>query len=140
MTIQTRSHKVGIVVDRNFGDRIQQLARLFHVWVVESPSNTPVIQKVWEAQSRVPDLDILGPGVTSFGASSGETAEDMCARIASEVQVHHGEFGHDPPWAEIEIHGVQLDDRLGEVFRALGTTEFEAFPEGFICRRRSNVI
>lgn len=133
--VSTQSHKVGLVVDRNFGDRIPQLARSFHVWVVESPSNTPVIQRFWETERAEPDADPLGPGITSFKASATESAQEMCARIAGDVDEHHGEFAHDPPWSEIAVYGVMLDRRLQEVFTELGVTEFAPTHEGFICRR-----
>jgi hypothetical protein len=133
--VSTQSYKVGLVVDRNFGDRIPELARSFHVWVVESPSNTPSIQRFWETEHSKPDADPLGPGITSFKASEGESAQEMCVRIAGEVDEHHGEFAHDPPWSEIAIYGASLNNRLLEVFEELGATEISPTPEGFICRR-----
>ena len=111
------SHKVGLVVDRSFGERIVELARSFHVWVVESPANVPFVRRFWESQ-----LADSGPA-------------DICARIAETVDQHHGEFAHDPPWTELEVFGVELDAALQEVFKDLGATTFEPTPEGFVCRR-----
>lgn len=133
MSIQ--SYRVGLVVDRNLGDQIPELARSFHVWAVESPINTAVIQRFWETERSEPDMDPLGPGITSFKASEAESAEEMCARIAGEVDEHHGEFAHDPPWSEIAVYGVTLSKRLREVFTQLGATAFAPTQKGFICRR-----
>ncbi len=134
MTAQ--NNKVGIVVDRNFGSRIPELARLFHVWVVESPRNTPVIQQFWETTERAsPEADPFEDGITSFEAEEMESAQEMCERIAEDVDNHHGEFAHDPPWSEIEVYGVSLDEHLRKVFEELGATLISPTSDGFICRR-----
>jgi hypothetical protein len=127
---------VGLVVDRNFGDRLAELARSFHVWVVESPANTPVIQRIWNNEPSASAGDQLGAGVTSFVANEKEFPEAICARIAGDLEEHHGEFAHDPPWSEIEVFGVKLSPVLQQAFEEIGATAFEPTPEGFICRRR----
>ncbi|MBN9682351.1 MULTISPECIES: hypothetical protein [unclassified Corallococcus] len=128
-------HKVGIVVDPGFGDRVAELARVFHVWVVESRENTPVIQGIWKSGLVEAAADPLAVGVTSFATFEGESLEEMCARIADDVNVHHGEFAHDPPWSEIEVFGGKLTSILRHVFEELGATAFTPTQEGFVCRR-----
>jgi hypothetical protein len=59
----------------------------------------------------------------------------MCARIAGDVDEHHGEFADDPPWSEIAVYGAALDERLRAVFAELGATDFELLDDGFVCRR-----
>ena len=131
----TQLHKVGLVVDRDCGEQIAKLARSFHVWVVESPTNTPVIQRFWELEQADPDSDPLDSGITSFKASETESAQEMCARIAGDVDDHHGELAHDRAWSEIVVYGVSVDDRLRHVFEDLGATEISPTPGGFLCRR-----
>lgn len=127
--------KVGLVVDRNFGQRVAALARSFHVWIIESPGNTPFIKAFWNGEPQSPDGDPLASGITSFTADDKESPEDACARIAGDVDEHHGEFAQDPPWSELEVFGVKLSDKLMEAFNAIGATSFEPTPDGFICRR-----
>lgn len=128
-------HKVGLVVDQGFGDRVAELARAFHVWVVDSRENTPVIQRVWKSGLVEAAVDPLAVGVTSFAALEGESPEAMCARIAGAVDEHHGEFAHDPPWTEIEVFGVKLTAALQDVFEELEATACTPTREGFVCRR-----
>ena len=131
----TKSHKVGIVVDQNFGERIAELARDFHVWVVDSPTNTPVIRRFYELDQSAPEADPLDYGITGFEASETETAQEMCAEIAETVDIHHcGGFGDEPGWSEIVVYGVSLDERLRQVFEDIGATEISPTAEGFICR------
>ncbi|WP_147443901.1 hypothetical protein [Corallococcus sicarius] len=133
--MQTPLHKVGIVVDQNFGDRVADLARVFHVWVVESRDNTPGIQRVWEDGMVDAAADPLAVGVTSFAAVEGESPETMCARIAGDVDEHHNEFAHEPPWSEIEVFGGKLTATLRDIFEELGATACVPTEEGFVCRR-----
>lgn len=135
MMHQTKKTKVGIVVERNFGERLAALARSFHIWVIKSPVNTPFIKEYWSGEPQSPAHDPLASGITSFTPDDNESPEDACARIAGDVEDHHGEFAQDPPWSEIEVFGVKLSDRLREVFAEIGVTTFEPTPDGFICRR-----
>jgi hypothetical protein len=130
-----RNHKVGLVVDRNFATRIDDIARLFHVWIVSSPNNTPAIDRFCEAERGEPAADPLGSGITTFEASELESAAEMCARIAEDIDEHHNELAHDPPWSEIEVYGVALDVRLRGLFTELGAMECERTDHGFVCRR-----
>jgi hypothetical protein len=82
-----------------------------------------------------PTADPLGPGITSFLAIEGESQEEMCSRLAGDVDEHHGEFSHDPPWSEILVFGVPLSERLRASFTELGASQFEITQDGFICRR-----
>ena len=134
MSLQPK--KVGIVVDRTFGDRLLSLLRLFHVWVVESADNLPAIQSAWTSQSATTNSAPTA-AVTSFKALEGESPDDMCARIAGDVDEHHGELAQDRAWREIEIFGVSLNRRLRSVFEELGANTFEPTKGGFICRRSS---
>ncbi|HMR10978.1 MAG TPA: hypothetical protein PKA88_34605, partial [Polyangiaceae bacterium] len=64
-----------------------------------------------------------------------ESPAEICVRLSEELEAHHGEFAHDPPWSEIEVYGVSLSPELESVFRELGATAFESTIDGFICRR-----
>jgi hypothetical protein len=128
-------HKVGLVVDREFGDRMVDLARSFHLWVVESPTNSGVVRRIWNAEARSHDDDALGSGVTSFEASESESPEEMSVRISGDLDEHHGEFAHDPPWSEIEVYGATLTESVKQAFRAIGATVFERTRDGFRCVR-----
>lgn len=131
--MSSQAYRVGLVVDRRFGDRILKLFRHFHLWVVRSPINSPAIAKAWAASG--PSDDQLEQGVTSFLAGETETPHQMCERIAETIDEHHGEFAHDPPWSEIEVFGAFLTERLREVFRELGATSFVPTEHGFVARR-----
>ena len=134
-SLSERRHKVGLVVDRQFGDRLLDLSRSFHTWVVESPTNSPMVQRIWNTERKSAEDDSLDSGATSFQSSERETPEQMCVRLATDLDDHHGEFGHEPPWSEIEVFGAKLTDEVRQTFRDLGVTVFEVTQDGFRCLR-----
>lgn len=129
-------HRVGIVLDPEFGKQLSQLARQLHIWVVDSDTNGPAIRDFWanEPTSEETD-DPIATGITSFAAIPGETREDTCVRLLDTVDDHHGDYAHDPPWSEIEIHGLTLTPRLESLFTDFGAEEFTSTASGFIVRR-----
>lgn len=134
--MSTEFYKVALVVDRTFGERLLGLAHRFHVWIVDSPINTPVIQQVWNTERSEDNAGFSGPGVTSFKAGDEELPHDMCVRIVEDIDEHHGEFSQVPPWSEIAVYGTTLSDELRDVFSEFGATEIlPVLSGGFICRR-----
>ncbi len=134
------SHKIGLVVDRAYGDRLLELARTRHVWVVESPINTPIVRGYWNSSDAQTPLDPEGPGITSFDAEECESPEETCTRIADDIDTHHGEYAHVPPWSDIAVIGVPLTEHLRHVFSGLGAVSFKALPNGFICTRGESLM
>lgn len=136
MLVRPARHRVGIVVDPQFGERVLPLARQFHLWVAASDANTPAIRAAWaqEVASDVSD-DALGDGVTSFETLAAESPEEACLGILETVDAHHCDSSHAPPWSEIEVFGSSLSPRLREAFEEFGAEEFLPTPSGFIARR-----
>ena len=49
-------YKVYVVVDREFGEKLAELERGVPVWIVDTPTNKPVAQRLWNER---PDETIL---------------------------------------------------------------------------------
>jgi hypothetical protein len=126
--------KVAIVVDRAFGERLSKLSRSCHVWVVESPVNTPVIRDVWQDTSAAADRLSMRSGVTSFKDNAELSADEICVAIVAVVDEHHGEPWSDSPWSEIEVFGAPLTPALRSAFEDVGGASFESTTDGFVCR------
>jgi hypothetical protein len=125
-------HGVAIVVDAAFGQQLQVLASRIHVWVIDTPINRPVAQRLWaESGNRVS----LKCGVTTFtGLASGTPAEQACAILAA-IEEHHGEERHDPPCLRIEVFGAQCDPVVQTGFEAYGYRHVVSTPAGFIASK-----
>src|SRR5690606_35698830 len=99
------------------------------------PCNMLSVRQVWESDSPKSGTDPLGPGITTFVAKPNEPPENVALRMAYEIDEHHGEFGHSPPWTEMDVFEADLSPDLQNGFTELGTTACEVTQNGFVCRR-----
>ena len=125
-------HRVAIVVDRNFGERLRELSRHCHVWACKTPDNLHVAVQLWAEKSGGYSFEA---GVTIFNVSAEATPEAMCRDILWTVDLHHGEYSHDPPWSEIEVVGAALTPPLRAGLEDYGVEDFEERPDGFLAIR-----
>jgi hypothetical protein len=52
------SRRVAIVFDREFGDRLGELAMRMPVWIVESNANRPAVAAAWNRASEWPHISV----------------------------------------------------------------------------------
>jgi hypothetical protein len=128
------SHGVAIVVDDRLAPEVESLARRCHVWAVRTPSMEDVAQRVWTEPTEH-ESDPLGTGLTLFNADA--TPQESLLSILEAVELHHGEYSHDPAVTTIEVMGVDATDALRQAFATLGFTEIHASKDGFIAQRRT---
>lgn len=110
------AHKVAIVVEPDFGDRLAELSRRLHVWVCDTPANRAAARSIW-GDDPIYDLE---SGVTTFEFAPEASRPEVVAAILGDIDLHHGEFSHDPPWSVIEIIGCSSTDSLAAAFAAFG--------------------
>jgi hypothetical protein len=127
--VERTEHRVAIVLDPNYAERIVELARECHVWLVKSASNDPVVAVLWK-DDRAYSLE---EGVTTF--SSAETPGASFISILETVEEHHGEYSHDPPLSVIEAIGLEPTVAVREELSSYGFSDIELSAEGFVARR-----
>lgn len=132
--IAARQHIVGIVLDPRFGDRIADIARDFHVWIVASEVNTPAVERFLRSGAADESRGMFDSGVSVFFGADGETPEEMWERVMDLIDDHHGEWAHDPPWSEIRVFGARLSRPLTALLAEYGVTELIPTADGFIGR------
>jgi hypothetical protein len=118
-------HRVAIVLDPSYGERMVELARECHVWVVESPLTEPVARALW---TEDPEYS-LEKGVTTFRGA--ETREASFISILPSVVEHHDEYSHDPPLSVIQVIGLQPSAAVRAELTAHGFNRIESSAEGF---------
>jgi hypothetical protein len=127
-----REHRVAVVVDPALSRTVEQLARDLHAWAVRSPDTEGIARRIWRDQQ--PDSeDVLDAGLTLFNGES--SPERSLLSILDTVELHHGEYSHDPPLAVIHVLGVHPTDAICNALAELGVTEITAADHGFIARR-----
>src|SRR3954447_23549982 len=91
---------VCVVVDREFGKRLEALPRAVPVWIVDSPENTAAAARIREEYS-----DPCDAGITTFRAYPDTSPERLFLGMIATIDLHHGEFSQDPPYSAIEVIG-----------------------------------
>ena len=126
------SYGVAIVVDPDYGQGLSTLAARLHVWICATPAN----ERAADSYRRDhPDYS-LETGVTTFKVSEGESPEDSFLRILGDVDLHHGEYSHEPAWDSLEVYGVLPTPPIRAALAEYEVTDIAPFLGGFTCRRR----
>lgn len=125
------SYKVIVVVDRNYGDKLMELAPTVPVWIVGSSCNEAAAKRRWK---EFPDASHL-TGVTVLRDSPELSPEAKLLANLETIDLHHGTCSADPPYTVLEIVGVSLNENLVQQLGIFGFGEFAPSPDGFIARR-----
>jgi hypothetical protein len=124
-------YRVAIVADPGFGERIEALAEHMHVWAVDTPANRTTAERLW-ATMPAPSIE---SGVTIFRVDPNESPDAWAAATSPDVELHHGEYSHNPPLDTIEIHGAPLSSQLRLALNAAGFTHLGQDGELIIASR-----
>jgi hypothetical protein len=123
----TEAYRVFVVVDREYGERLSELAPKEPVWIVDTPDNRAAAQKIWAAATERSHLQ----GVTTFKASEDCSREDTLINELGTIDLHHGAYSADPPYTVLEVIGVVMSERVKVELSQFGFDEFQATAEGF---------
>ena len=118
------SEHVTLVVDREFGEQAKPRASIGPLWVIDSSTNTPVINELWASGVR---YDANSPA--RFNAVPGRSPEDSAIAFIDTVDTHH------PNWTSLEIIGVALSPRLLSAFLEYGLGSAVETPTGLVFSR-----
>ena len=124
-------YRVCIVVDRNFGERLAELARGVPVWIVDTPSNKAVAQRLWKERPNESHLT----GITTFDDTESSSADELLIAELDSIDLHHGVHSADPPYTELEVLGARLTDTAKQALAAYGFAKFHENSIGFTAIR-----
>ena len=125
-------YTVLVVLDRDFGERLASLAPETPVWIIGSPSNTPIAHRLWKERPASNHLN----GVTVFNGFKDGTPEEILLNELDTIDLHHGQHSADPPYARLVILGVPLTDSVKDALEALGFESFQQEAAGFSANRK----
>ena len=129
-------HKVVLVLDPNFGQRLTDLASHSHVWIVDTPANRLIAEKYWQDNPE----HKLETGITTFKVNDNETVEEMSLRILDSIDLHHGQYSSDPPYSRLEIIGLSVTQEIKCTLEELGFEVIEQTAGGILSARRTDVV
>ena len=77
----------------------------------------------------------LENGITTFTVNEQDSSEAMLLQVLPDVDLHHGEYSHVPPWDTLEIYGAVVTPPVREALGELGVIQYKSTPYGFVCSR-----
>lgn len=126
-----KPYKVYIVVDREFGERLSGLDPDVPVWVISSPANRAVAERLLKNYHHENHLT----GITTFKDSESASTEDLLVSELDTIELHHGFHSANPPYTVLEIFGTPLSERIKAELSRYGFNEFHPQSEGFSAAR-----
>jgi len=102
------------------------------VWLVDTPANRARAETYWRSHPE-PSID---RGITTFTVRERAEPDQIVLEALGPLDLHHGEYSHNPPWDLVEIYGATPTVVLREVLEDMGVTEVSSIPGGF-CATRS---
>ena len=120
-------YRVFVVVDRDYGQCLAELAQTDPVWIVDTPANRTAAQQIWTADPNRSHLK----GVTTFKFIEGSSPEDIIINELDTIDLHHGTYSANPPYTIIEVIGTGISDKVKDALAEFGFDQFELTPHGF---------
>src|SRR5258707_5607422 len=115
-----------VVVDPNYGDRLETTSHIAPVWVVDSPQNKAACKRLWHAH---PTSDHREKGsVTCYNVTDADARLANLINVLPDLEEHHREFSGV---FTLEVIGLKLTDSVIRTLRELGFSSFSEAPEGF---------
>ena len=132
-----KPHKVAVVVDPIFGERLRDLSKRLHVWICAAKVNVEIAQEIY---SKTGNEHSWESGVTTFKFMESDSSEEIFLGIIDTVDLHHGEFSHVPPWSVVEVYGTKLTPAIKSKLTLFGEGSFEEIETGFVFLRKSKAL
>lgn len=130
MPAPENSRRVALILARAFGEECIPLQEQMPVWIIDTPKNRTVVEKIRGAQASGESK-----AITTFEARELETAGSTCERILQSLDDHHNEHSQTPGYSVLIVVGVSLGDISLKPFLELDFSQFEQTPTGFIARK-----
>ena len=109
-------YTVAIVLDPAFGEKLVDVARRFEVWVVPSDENRAA-------------------AAACTGSITFWTKRQDWRGMLFDVDLHHGEYSHDPPLSALEVFGAEVSAEARRALAEYGFTSVEPTSFGFRASR-----
>jgi hypothetical protein len=122
-----------VVVDPNYGDRLETATQIAPVWVVAAVKNKAVCNRLWNAN---PAGDHRKKGaITCYETGDVEDRLANLLNILPTLEEHHGEIRDDrflfPDGFVLEVIGLTLVNSVINALREFGFSSFSEIPDGF---------
>jgi hypothetical protein len=125
-------YRVFVVLDREYGESLSELAASGPVWIVDTPTNRDAAQRIWTADPNRSHLD----GITTFKTADASSPETALIEQLDTIDLHHGTYSANPPYTVLEIIGTTISERTRAELSQFGFDQFQGTAEGFRALRQ----
>jgi hypothetical protein len=123
----TQPYRVFVVVDRDYGQRLTELAKTGPVWIADTPANRSAAQEIWAAHPNRSHLE----GVTTFKIPEGISSEDMLINELDTIDLHHGTYSGKPPYTVLDVICTAITAILKAELGDYGFDNYQDTAQGF---------
>jgi hypothetical protein len=128
----TMQYSVAILIGTSSSD-FRRLSDSMAVWAPDTPEIRFIAEGIWAKRAALGQLP--SNELTLYKFNSGESPETTFMDLLATVDLHHGEYSHDPPWTILTVYGVELSPAIKEALVEYGDFEFTFLPDGFTAKR-----
>ena len=124
---------VHVILDPEFGSRLETVCKEDPAWIVSSAVNNPAITLMQKLRtvSETRDQEY----VTAFKEWPQHTPEENFVATLGAIDLHHGWYSRNPAWTVMEVWGVELSPDVEAALREYGCDEFTALDGRFRATR-----
>jgi hypothetical protein len=130
MANPSQGEKVYVVLDPRFGEKLALLPCGGPVWIVDTPANKPVAERLWRERPEKSHL----AGITTFHIYSESPEDNLLGELAT-IDLHRGPYSSDRPYRQLEVIGAVLSEKVRQARADCGFTEFRAADSSFVATR-----
>jgi hypothetical protein len=132
MSESASEYLVVVVLDPHYGERIVEVGTDHDIWITPSEANRDAADRLWKLVEFRPDK----PLVSMWSAPRDGATEAELMGILEDIELHHGEYSHDPPVTALRVIGLAPGAHVVACLGSFGYTQVEAGGENeFIARR-----
>ena len=133
----TRNVIVNVVVDPEFGDRLNEIATRGPVWIAATATNRAAAERWWSAHYPPSEFE----AVTTFLVASGRSPEEWCEEVLPTVDLHYGAYDDNPPMYDaVDIWGAIPTSPVLEHLATNGYRHITRTPSGFRAGRDPRAV
>lgn len=123
-----------MIVDPNFGVRLNELPDDEPVWIIDSPVNTPIASEAWKQR---PNTNHYLTGITTFRPVAAYQPEDELIAQLRPVDIHHRSDCPDAPFSILDVLGCIPSEKVRDALAKFGLQLEQATANGFRAIRTS---
>jgi hypothetical protein len=118
--------RVVVIVDRNFGSSVEDVATHYHTWIIDTPANRIAVEGIWKLRRSQPESS---KSLTLFDDQPSMSLDDLLATMLGTIEEHH------PGLNRVEVRGISFTPLIEQALRDFGFGNVTSHTDGFVVTR-----